>query len=186
MVAVKNVIFLQFFILAFITISSTEASEISHFKQLHEGHYCEADTECALQPMAISEDTLKDTAYNQVINLKLIDSTMDNRGFAWIMWDAYEPSKGIAHFSQEINKTDAYLEYRNPLDYEDTVPNVNDWLFDAYLNRPDNPSALNKFAVFNRNKTVVLPLWKQYVDKPAEHLKGMSAVYNKVNCFFWF
>ncbi len=186
MVAVKNVIFLQFFILAFITISSTEASEISHFKQLHEGHYCEADTECALQPMAISEDTLKDTAYNQVINLKLIDSTMDDRGFAWIMWDAYEPSKGIAHFSQEINKTDAYLEYRNPLDYEDTVPNVNDWLFDAYLNRPDNPSAINKFAVFNRNKTVVLPLWKQYVDKPAEHLKGMSAVYNKVNCFFGF
>lgn len=154
-----NIFSLLFLALLISLPANAQTLQDQLFNELQSTQGCTHEVNCALQPMAVSKKSLEQVSLNQTISLNLYEPEMAERGFAWIMWDAYAPDKGIAHFSQVINNPNAYLDYRNPLDYEDRIPNVNDWLFDAYLNRPDNPSALNKFAVFNRNRTVVLPIW---------------------------
>lgn len=170
--------FLSLFFASLVMLISTQLQAgwlLDHWKN---HHHVKAHA-CSLKPVAIPENAVEALKVGESVTVPQYDPDINKSGYVWINWQS---KNNIFNLAADFAHPNGYESYVNPYNMNDTTPNIGDWMWDAYINKVDYPTALTKFKIYNKKKTITVPLWEEWDADKAPHLTGWEKFKNDAAC----
>lgn len=134
---------------------------LSHHKwHSHHNEHCEVSNpkkDCVFKSFTLPIDAFENASQNEIYVFNQHNPNHQASGFAWVSWHG---EHGLLPMLNEFSKNAPSNSYKNPFDQQDKTPNVNDWMYSAYVSELENIDLSIKFKLSHHRKEMWIPLWK--------------------------